>query len=159
MSATGRLSLDWRLAPFDALSPREVRRILALRQVVFVVEQGCPFLDADVRDEQALHLAAWRDGEELPLAGARLLSPGVAAPEPSIGRVVTAPAVRRMGLGRETMRRAIAAAEDAWPGLGIHLSAQSRLEPFYESFGFRSTGPRYLEDGIDHTPMRRAPGG
>jgi ElaA protein len=152
----GAPTLDWRLAPFAALSPHELRRIYALRQAVFVVEQACPFLDADERDEQALHLAAWRSGEALPLACARLLAPGVAAAEASIGRVATARSARGTGLGRETMRRAVAAAEAAWPGAGLHLSAQSRLERFYEGFGFVAAGPRYLEDGIDHTPMRRA---
>lgn len=150
--------LDWRLRAFDALTPRELRRILALRQLVFVVEQDCAFLDADERDERALHLAAWSEGEPLPLACARLLPPGLVAPEASIGRVVAAPAVRGTGLGRETMRRAIAAAESAWPGHGVHLSAQSRLERFYGGFGFVVAGPRYLEDGIEHTPMRRLAG-
>jgi len=152
-------AFDWRLVSFDALTPRELRRIYALRQAVFVVEQACAFLDADDRDEQALHLAAWQGGEPTPMACARLLAPGVAAAEASIGRVVTAARARGTGLGRETMRRAIAAAEATWPNAGVHLSAQSRLEPFYESFGFVASGPRYLEDGIDHTPMRRTPAG
>lgn len=159
-SATvGALSaLDWRLSAFDALPPHDLRRIFALRQLVFIVEQQCSFLDADARDEQALHLAAWRAGEVLPLACARLLPPGVAAEEPSIGRVATAEAVRGMGLGHETMQRAIAAVETSWPGHGVHISAQSRLERFYKGLGFVATGARYDEDGIPHTPMRRPAG-
>ena len=151
-------ALDWRLVAFDALTPRELRRIFALRQLVFVVEQACSFLDADDRDEQALHLAAWRTGDALPLACARLLPPGVAAEEPSIGRVATAESARGTGLGRETMRRALAGVEATWPGRGVHLSAQSRLERFYESYGFVAFGAPYDEDGIPHTPMRRPPG-
>ena len=149
--------LDWRLRPFDALAPRELRRLYALRQQVFVVEQACAFLDADDRDEAALHLAAWpAAADEGPLACARLLPPGVAAAEPSIGRVATSLAARGTGLGRETVRRAIEAVEATWPGLGIHLSAQSRLERFYGGFGFAPSGERYDEDGIPHTPMRRS---
>jgi ElaA protein len=149
--------LDWRLGPFESLGVHGLRRLYALRQRVFVVEQACAFLDADERDEAALHLVAWPVGraDAEPLACARLLPPGVAAAEPSIGRVATAAAARGTGLGRETVRRAVAAVEAAWPGRGIHLSAQSRLERFYAGFGFVPSGDRYDEDGIPHTPMRR----
>jgi ElaA protein len=33
------------------------------------------------------------------------------------------------------------------------ISAQSHLLPFYQKFGFESTGKEYLEDGIPHTEM------
>ncbi|MCC6688507.1 MAG: GNAT family N-acetyltransferase, partial [Saprospiraceae bacterium] len=36
---------------FDKLSTRQLYRISALRQEVFVVEQNCPYLDADGKDE------------------------------------------------------------------------------------------------------------
>jgi ElaA protein len=35
------------------------------------------------------------------------------------------------------------------------LDAQSHLIGFYARFGFRVSGPEYIEDGIAHTPMRR----
>ena len=41
----------------------------------------------------------------------------------------------------------------AFPGRGIRISAQSRLEAFYAGFGFVSVGEPYLEDGIPHTEM------
>ena len=37
----------------------------------------------------------------------------------------------------------------------IVLGAQAYLENWYERFGFRRTGPDYVEDGIPHLPMRR----
>lgn len=148
-------ALDWRWRRFDALSVRELQRIHAARQRVFVVEQGCPFLDADGHDEQAFHLAAWRDGDAEPVAYARVLDPGVKYAEASIGRVITASACRGTGLGRELFARAVAGAEVAWPGVAVRISAQSRLERFYEGFGFVVVGERYLEDGIDHTEMLR----
>jgi ElaA protein len=39
------------------------------------------------------------------------------------------------------------------PGLGLRISAQSRLERFYEDAGFVVVGERYIEDGIPHTEM------
>ena len=71
--------------------------------------------------------------------------------------MITTAAARGRGLGRETMVRAIAHAGEIWPGAALRISAQSRLESFYASLGFVIAGPRYLEDGIDHTEMVRAP--
>ena len=146
----------WRFAPFDSLSARELQYIYMARQAVFSVEQHCAFMDADGLDERAYHLAAWSPSQREPLAYARLLEPGAKYAEPSIGRVITTVAARGRGLGRETMIRAIAHAARLWPGSAIRISAQSRLDAFYASLGFVVAGPRYLEDGIDHTEMLRA---
>jgi ElaA protein len=143
----------WRVAPFDALTVRELQYIYQARQAVFVVEQGCAFVDADGLDERAHHLACWSPLQPAPLAYARLLEPGAKYGEASIGRVLTTAGARGTGLGRELMRRALAHARATWPGVGVRISAQSRLEAFYASFAFVAVGPRYLEDGIDHTEM------
>jgi ElaA protein len=132
---------------------RELQYIHMARQAVFVVEQGCAFLDADGLDERAHHLAAWSPLQREPLAYARLLAPGAKYAEASIGRVLTTAAARGRGLGRETMVRALAHVAGTWPGVAVRISAQSRLERFYASLGFVVAGPRYLEDGIDHTEM------
>ena len=143
----------WRVVPFDALTARELQYIYMARQAVFAVEQQCAFMDADGLDERAHHLAAWSASQREPLAYARLLEPGAKYAEASIGRVVTTISVRGRGWGRETMSRALAHAAATWPGVPVRISAQSRLERFYASLGFVVVGPRYLEDGIDHTEM------
>jgi ElaA protein len=145
----------WRCVPFDSLSARELQGIYMARQRVFAVEQACGFLDADGFDELAQHLTAWPSGEREPLAYARLLEPGAKYAEASIGRVLTALQVRGRGVGRELMVRALALVGAIWPGTGVRISAQTRLEPFYASLGFVAMGPPYLEDGIDHTEMLR----
>lgn len=149
-------ALRWRFTPFEALTVRELQYIYMARQAVFSVEQQCVFLDADGLDERAYHLAAWTPLQLQPLAYARLLEPGSKYAEPSIGRVLTIAAARGRGLGREAMVRALSHAAELWPGSPIRISAQSRLEAFYASFGFVIAGPRYLEDGIDHTEMLSA---
>jgi ElaA protein len=147
---------DWRVVPFDSLSARELQCIYMARQAVFVVEQQCAFMDADGLDDRAHHLAAWSPRQREPLAYARLLEPGAKYAEASIGRVLTTTAGRGCGLGRETMVRALAHLAATWPGVAVRIGAQSRLEAFYASLGFVVAGPRYLEDGIDHTEMVRA---
>jgi ElaA protein len=39
------------------------------------------------------------------------------------------------------------------------LDAQTYLVEFYERFGFVTVGPEFVEDGIQHVPMRREPQG
>ena len=154
-SGGGAVAPVWRFAAFESLSVHELQYIYMARQAVFSVEQQCAFMDADGLDERAHHLAAWSSSQREPLAYARLLEPGAKYVEPSIGRVITTAAGRGRGLGRETMVRAIAHAAELWPGAAVRISAQSRLEAFYASLGFVIAGPRYLEDGIDHTEMVR----
>ena len=149
-------AVQWRICRFDELSLRELQSIYMARQQVFSVEQNCAYLDADGLDEQAWHLAAWSTDHRVPLAYARLLAPGVKYAEPSIGRVITTAAARGTGLGRELVRRAIALSREVYPALGIRISAQSRLERFYEEMGFAVIGDRYMEDGIPHSEMVRA---
>jgi len=145
----------WRVVPFDALSARELQYIYMARQAVFAVEQQCAFMDADGLDERAHHLAAWSPLQREPLAYARLLEPGAKYAEASIGRVLTTAAARGLGLGRQTMVRALGHAALVWPGVAVRIAAQSRLEAFYASLGFIVAGARYGEDGIDHTEMLR----
>lgn len=143
----------WELRAFDALTVGELYAVLRLRQEVFVVEQRCPYADADGLDAAALHLFAV-DRERV-VACARLFAPGTRRAEAVIGRVATAGSVRRTGVGRELMRRAIAAVGERHGGVAIWLGAQKYLERFYRSFGFVRDGADYDEDGIAHLPMRR----
>lgn len=148
---------QWRWCRFGDLHLHELQRIHTVRQQVFIVEQCCPYVDADGCDEHAFHLAAWVHGHPVPLAYARVVEPGFKYAEPSIGRVLTTAAGRGKGLGRDLVQRAVALTIDAYPGLGIRISAQSHLEAFYRSFGFGAIGQGYLEDGIPHIEMLRPP--
>lgn len=145
--------LHFSCLPFDQLTPRELYAIMALRQEVFVVEQNCPYLDADGKDIEAWHLMGRDEGGRL-LAYTRLLPEGVSYPGySSIGRVVSAPAARGTGAGRLVMQRSIDLCRHLFGPLPVKIGAQTYLLRFYESLGFRSTGEEYLEDGIPHTKM------
>ena len=154
--------VSWNWKRFDALSRHDVYDALALRSEVFVVEQGCAFLDADGCDRNAWHLLARLDAETDAsstrggslVAYLRCLDPGVKYAEPSIGRVIVASSHRSTGLGRALMHEGIARAKAQWPDADIVIAAQQRLDAFYASLGFRVQGSPYLEDGIDHVEMR-----
>jgi ElaA protein len=87
----------------------------------------------------------------------RVVAPGHRYAEPSIGRVVTDPSVRRLGYGHGLMEEGIRRAEGAYPGRPIRLSAQRYLEGFYMAHGFQPDGDPYDEDGIEHREMVRHP--
>lgn len=129
-------------------------RILALRVEVFVVEQACPYLDLDGRDLEPSTRLLWvTDGEAI-VATARLLEDFVDGAESyRIGRVCTARSSRGQGLADRLLTAAIAEA-GAHP---IRLEAQEYALKLYEGHGFVPEGDEYLEDGIPHVPMLRAP--
>ena len=143
--------IHWTLLAFDELTPRELYRILQLRNEVFVVEQQCLFQDADDKDPFAYHLMGWKEGNLV--AYSRLLAPGISYTEMSIGRVVTAPGVRRTGIGRDLMARSIESGRHLFGPGPIRIGAQCYLIDFYSSLGFRTEGTPYLEDGIEHIEM------
>jgi ElaA protein len=138
------------------LEPLDVYDLLALRSEVFVVEQTCIFQDADGVDKQAHHLLG-RDGLGKLQAVLRIVDPGVKYAEPSIGRVISSPAVRRTGIGRALMSQGIVHCHRLWPTQAIRISAQARLERFYQEFGFKTVTDPYLEDDIPHLEMLLQP--
>ncbi|HET8904236.1 MAG TPA: GNAT family N-acetyltransferase [Saccharospirillum sp.] len=150
-----RQDVVWQCLTFDQLDARTLYDVLALRAAVFVVEQNCPYQDADGLDDQAWHLVGHRAGQLV--AVARLLPPGVAGDWPAIGRVVTRADARGQGLGQELMREAVQALAVLFPGHGMALGAQAHLVRFYQSFGFEAVGDIYLEDDIEHQWMQRSP--
>jgi ElaA protein len=139
---------------FADLSSADLYRALMLRQTVFVVEQSCPYLDADGLDEVAIH-GLGRDQAGNLVAVARILPPGSRFPVPSIGRIAVAKQARRLGYGRLIVAEAMAEAERRYPHAPVQIGAQAYLERFYQSFGFVRTSDPFDEDGILHIAMVR----
>lgn len=135
----------------DRLSPGEVYEIWRIRDVVFAVEQQCdePDVDdVDLRDD-CVHL--WIADDEGRLLG--YLRTFVSGEVRKIGRVATVKEARRRGLAGRLLTEVL----DRWGDDEIRLGAQAHLEQWYGSFGFVVDGPPFVEAGIDHVPMRRAP--
>ncbi|TDP74111.1 GNAT family N-acetyltransferase [Roseateles toxinivorans] len=147
------MALSWTCKPFSGLTAAELYQALQLRSEVFVIEQQCIYLDPDGLDPQAWHLSGRNDGRLQ--AYLRLLPPGLKSEEPVIGRVVTAPAARGGGLGRQLLVQALVECEKLWPGRALFLSAQAHLQSFYGGLGFVPVSEQYVEDGIAHVDMRR----
>ena len=143
--------MEWIYKPFKLLTAAELYNILRLRNMVFIVEQQCIYLDADNKDQASHHLCGW-DNQEL-IAYARILPPGAAFEEASIGRVLTNPQYRKQGSGRQLMEKAIELCLRLYSTNNIRIGAQLYLIDFYTGLGFIRTGDVYLEDGIEHIEM------
>lgn len=147
--------MHWSWTRFEGLGVHALYDILALRCRVFILEQGA-YLDPDGADPHSWHLQG-RDEAGVLQAYLRGVEPGIKYAEPSIGRVITAPEVRGIGLGRNLMQEGLARCAAQWPGQGVRISAQARLRNFYADLGFEPVGDEYLEDHIPHVQMLRRP--
>ncbi|MFD6860317.1 GNAT family N-acetyltransferase [Rhodococcus sp. NPDC060090] len=134
-------------ASLAAIDPVTLYKILMLRTDVFVHEQRIvdePELDGvDLEPFTELY---WIEENNAVVATLRLINDGDPA---HIGRVATARSARGRGLAAGLIEAAVAASPTA-----VEISAQARLEKWYERFGFARTGPNYIEAGINHVPMR-----
>ncbi|MEI2739436.1 MAG: GNAT family N-acetyltransferase [Chitinophagaceae bacterium] len=143
--------MKWVLKKFDDLTPAELYAIIQLRNEVFVVEQTCAYQDADNKDLSCHHLMGWKDNKLV--AYSRILPPGLAYREPSIGRVVTSPSARGGGIGHKLMEKSIEKLYSLYGINPIKIGAQFYLLKFYTSLGFQQTSDIYLEDNIQHIEM------
>lgn len=143
--------LSWSFQTFSELSPQQLYDLLHVRCQVFIAEQVA-FQDLDYKDQSGWHLSG-RDAAGVLQAYVRVLPPGLAYAEPSIGRVAVMQAVRGTGVGWELMRHAMAETDRLWPGSAIRIGAQAYLQKFYEGCGFEVVSDLYLEDDIPHLTM------
>ncbi|MBI3518356.1 MAG: GNAT family N-acetyltransferase [Bacteroidetes bacterium] len=138
---------------FQELSTTELYQLLQLRAEVFVVEQNCPYLDMDDKDQQSFHVLGYDQGKLV--ACTRLVPIGISyEKEPSIGRVVTHPSVRKLGYGKLLMQYSITETKKRFNSSVIVIGAQLYLDRFYRELGFVPEGEMYLEDNIPHRTMR-----
>jgi ElaA protein len=144
--------MNWTLKKFEDLAVDELYALLRLRTEVFVVEQNCVFQDMDNKDQGCYHLMGWKENELV--AYTRLVPQGISYPAyPSIGRVVTSPAARGGGIGRNLMKKSIEETRRLFGNGPIKIGAQLYLLAFYSSLGFVQTSTIYMEDGIEHIEM------
>ncbi|MBK8608201.1 MAG: GNAT family N-acetyltransferase [Chitinophagaceae bacterium] len=146
-------AINWAFKKFEELTSSELYAIMQLRNEVFVVEQNCVYQDADNKDLLSYHLMGWN--QQKLVAYTRILAPGIAFEEASIGRVVTSPSVRRTGIGFELMNRSISKTTELFGNFPIRIGAQLYLQKFYISLGFEKDSDTYLEDNIPHIEMVR----
>lgn len=143
------IATEWRR--FDELTAAELYELLCFRQSIFVVEQACAYPDLDGLDQNAWHLTARLASE---LIGCLRLT-AITGPPPivRIGRVAVSRSLRRGGVGRMLMAKALILCRERFPLQAVALGAQVPLAPFYERFGFAATSEPYDDFGVAHVEM------
>jgi len=136
---------------FNELTASELYEILYLRNLVFVMEQNCVYLDTDRTDHLAHHICMY-DGTTL-AAYARIFPENIKYPTSSIGRVIVHPNYRGTSLGHDLMHTATQAIKDLYGSEQVTISAQAHLQRFYSKHGFVTVSSEYLEDDIPHVEM------
>ena len=150
--------MQWHRHSFEYLPKKDLYAILRLRSEIFVVEQNCVYLDIDDLDQKSYHVYA-KNTEGVVVAYVRILPPGTAYPQVSIGRVVVEKSSRGKELGIELMIRAEEWAWDLFQGeRDVVIMAQSYLLNWYGRLGYEAQGEEFLEDGIPHQIMVKAIG-
>ena len=144
--------LQWHWHVLQDMSPELLYDLLALREAIFVVEQTCIYHELDGMDKIAQHLLVMRDDEVV--ACLRLLPPLENEHRVRIGRVAVATQWRSRGIARAMIKQAVEKARQDFPSSGVFLDAQTYLQGFYLSLGFKTCGDEFLEDGIPHIPMQ-----
>ncbi len=123
--------------------------IIAIRTEVFVKEQG--FVNEfDSLDQKSIHCLLYKDG--VPVATGRIYRDENDKSLFHIGRIATIQQFRKSGCGREIIRHM----EEKIKELGgkqITLSAQCRVQGFYESCGYISQGAVYYDEFCPHIQM------
>lgn len=134
------------VAPADW--PGDESAIRAIRERVFVAEQGVPEnLEWDGIDPDCAHLLAY-DMEGHPIATARMQADG------HIGRMAVLPEWRGRGVGGAMLLMLIELA--AAHGLDeVYLDAQTSAAGFYHQHGFIAAGNEFETAGIPHIRMSR----
>jgi ElaA protein len=128
----------------------DLYQILKLRQDIFIIEQNCNYHDIDNIDTDSEHIYLKEDGEIISYS--RIVPAGIKFACPSIGRIVVKKTYRGNGFGKEIVRRCLKILSQRGVS-SVYIEAQSHLESFYESVGFKKISDSYPVDGISHIKM------
>ena len=146
--------MDTVIKTFSELTAAELYEILRTREAVFIVEQTCPYPEADGRDYDAVHYF-YREPDGRVAAYLRLYPKAGEPGTIQVGRVVTAGTARGTGLGRRILQEGVQHAIEKMGAERLYLEAQTYAVGFYEKEGFSVCSGEFLEDGIPHVRMRR----
>ena len=129
--------------------PEDAELIRAVRQQVFVIEQGIdPALEWTGDDDQFQCVLAV-DADQKPIGTGRVK---VSAATATIGRMAVLESWRGAGVGAAIMRRLIEIGKSDGAN-EFELSAQLTAVAFYQKCGFTASGDVYLDADIEHCKM------
>jgi len=124
---------------------QEQERLMALRTLVFVQEQGVPAeLEEDYYDPYCLHVMAGVSNQ--------VIGCGRLLPDGHIGRMAVREDFRGKGVGQAILKRLLHLARIRGHQ-NVILHAQAQAMGFYQKAGFQVTSEPFEEAGIEHVQM------
>ncbi|MBE6080163.1 MAG: GNAT family N-acetyltransferase [Veillonella sp.] len=138
--------MTWKVEIYSEL-PAEAR---AIRQAVFVEEQGFQEEFDEIDNTEAAHLVGFVENE--PVCTCRFFRDKEDEATFIIGRV----AVMKTHRGQQLGAKILLAAEDfirVMGGQKTKLAAQVRAKGFYETLGYTAAGEEFDEEGCPHVWM------
>ena len=133
---------------FDELTNEEVYELLKIRFEVFVMEQGCHYLDPDGVDYSSVHI--FMKNEDGSIAACTRLFAEEEQGVWHVGRVIANS--RGKGVGKIIMDATTEEARRRGARC-LRLEGQVRVIGFYEKCGYRVCSEPFDEAGIPHVKM------
>lgn len=144
----GSLLMELLIKPTTQLTNLELINIFIERTKVFVVEQNAAYQEVDESDKDAKHVF-FKEEDDI-VAYTRIINDEDAV---AFGRVLVNESYRGQNLGRKIVTATLDEINANYDTKHVRISAQARLQKFYESFGFKVASEVYLEDNIPHIAM------
>ncbi|WP_303310874.1 GNAT family N-acetyltransferase [Hymenobacter sp. BT730] len=136
---------------YQISSPQDRATAFAIREKVFVEEQGVPRADEyDSHDERdARHYLVVSD-EGTPCGAARWRTTEYGV---KLERFAVLEAFRNRAAGSAILQRVLADVQQEHPNATVYLNAQLPAIAFYERHGFVKVGEKFTECDIEHYKM------
>lgn len=130
---------------------KDLKKAFAIREDVFVKEQGVPlddeFDEFDQLDGKCEHILVYHGGKAVGTGRLRVVE-GVGKLE----RICILKSYRKLGIGKVIVRALEKIAEEK--GLSkVKLHGQTHAEGFYQKLGYETASDEFMEDGIPHYVM------
>lgn len=136
---------------FEELHLLELYDLMKLRTDIFVVEQECAYPELDDFDKVAFHIIGTVENEIV--AYSRILPADTLYEQVSIGRVAIKEDQRKKQLGKILFGFTLEKTQEKYPGKTLKIQAQTYLEKFYSSFGFKTISKPYPDFEVWHVDM------
>jgi len=128
---------------------KDYKDCLAIREAVFVIEQGVPRdLEIDQFEDQSIHFIAYSAGAPAGAGRLRVKDTFI-----KFERIATLKSYRGQGIGKVLMQEMERVATTKHQSLTPYMHAQLTAASFYEQLGWQRTGPIFAEAGIEHVAM------
>ena len=136
-----------RIVSFPFTNQELFKLAFAIRQAVFVDEQGVPAaLEYDEHEAEATHYLLYYNEAPVGAARWRKTEHGI-----KLERFAVLPEFRNKGLGDALVKKVL---EDVVPtGLPVYLHSQLRACSLYQRHGFVIAGEKFTEAGLEHYKM------